>query len=165
MDLTILLTCKYIFDEQECRIYLMSINENVDSYAYVHGEQLFAWVINKKSQRKIYHTTLSNLSEYTNLISVRYSDSYNTTRQMILSNTLRCITFGFQFNQQLTMIPDRIIHLTLGYDFNQEIHKLPKKLTHEEDFSTKLTSEGDFSTKLTYDQLCVTSANIWSFLL
>ena len=50
---------------------------------------------------------------------------------LFLSNTqLTHLTFGYHFNQEVTILPQQLTHLTFGSLFNQEVANLPPLLTH-----------------------------------
>ena len=40
------------------------------------------------------------------------------------------LTFGWNFNQDISNLPYGITHLIFGWNFNQDTSKLPNSLTH-----------------------------------
>jgi hypothetical protein len=47
-----------------------------------------------------------------------------------LPKSLTHLTFGNDFNQEVSQLHKLLTHLTFGYDFNQDVSDLPKSLTH-----------------------------------
>jgi hypothetical protein len=97
MDYTILLTCEYIFNETKCITYLTGININPVTYEYVY-KLCYEWKVgnNKRKIRKfeqrddegdistkLYNATTYDLTEYKNLLLVRYDDYFTGYENII----------------------------------------------------------------------------------
>jgi hypothetical protein len=148
MDLLIVLTCEYLFDETECITYLNSINIDKKKYEYVYHEFIYGTSSDKKRIRKLKNVINSELSEYPNLMMIKFSDIFNQKitklphklTHLILDNriskphaiphwpdTLTHLELC-EYDHSLNDLPDRLIYLYIGDYFSQKILILPKYL-------------------------------------
>jgi hypothetical protein len=129
MDLIITLTCEYIFDETECVTYC-----NSSDYEYVYKEYNYypsGIIINKKRIRKLKYVTDSILSEYPNVMQIRFDDTFD---KKITSwpNNLSHLIFGKLYNLKFPVLPKTVIYLKLGCRFDHDIMHLPNGLKYLE---------------------------------
>jgi hypothetical protein len=122
MNLSIALTCEYLWNQWECIEYLTLMNLDHKLYAYTyHCYSLFnitheksqivntfqiPCTIHKKQIRKLNHAYMIDFLEFTNLMLIR---------------------FGQSFNQSICNVPDSVVYLSFDSYFNQAVI-LPSKL-------------------------------------
>jgi hypothetical protein len=150
MNLSIVLTCEYIFNKKDCVRYLKIIKVDPKLYEYVYEEYNTQAVCDRKRVRKLIDVTYSSLLRYPNLLSVKLdvlSNEYITFPNTITHvqfnydfNTyisrypknVQQLSFGHSFNQKLSILPSSVTHLKFRNRYNQKIHELPKNLMHLE---------------------------------
>ncbi len=65
-----------------------------------------------------------------NFKSLKYEGSKFNQDVSNLPQGLIHLTFGYEFNQDVSKLPQGLIHLTFGSYFNQDVSKLPSNITH-----------------------------------
>jgi hypothetical protein len=126
MDLIIVLTCEYIFDELECVSYLTHININPQKYEYVYKEFNVIHIEHKKRIRKLYVDHSIDLSEYSNLLMIKFGNQFNYN--ITFPNTVLYLEFDESFNTKLSQLPSSLISLKLNVSWNHKLPILPRKL-------------------------------------
>jgi hypothetical protein len=130
MDLTITLTCEYIFDKAECIRYLKNINVNSNHYKYIY--KIFTHGKNqcyKRKIRKLRNVYNLDLTLYSNIMMVecgKYFDKYISK----LPCTLTYLKFGYRFSGRLPSLPCTLTHLIFGAWFDSKLPKLPLSLMY-----------------------------------
>lgn len=128
MDLSIVLTCEYIFNKKDCVRYLKIIKVNPKLYEYVYEEYNTQAVCDRKRVRKLIDVTSSSLSRYPNLLSVKFDVLFN--EHIIFPNTITHIKFSYDLNIYISRYPKNVQQLSFGNCFNQKIPILPSSVTH-----------------------------------
>jgi hypothetical protein len=132
MNLSIVLTCEYIWQGRECISYLSAININPKLYEYVY-DVLSEDFIHKKKVRKLEInyvskiTNINDLSGYTNLIMIVFSTKINE-KLHTYPQTVTHLVFTNDFIGTVYCWPQNLIYLR--WCCNQKFPKLPKTLIH-----------------------------------
>jgi hypothetical protein len=131
MDYTIVTTCEYIYDEQDCISYLTCIHIDPIKYEYIYKEYNIdddAARKYKKKVRKLVDVTDSNITQYTNVMSIRLYNKFN--KSFRIPTNILCITFGQYFNCTINHLPNKLIYLKYDEHFNQQLTCLPSHLIY-----------------------------------
>jgi hypothetical protein len=153
MDYTIVLTLEYLFDQDECVIYLELINIDPEKYNYVHSEHYIDEVqgemriCQKKQVRKLRNVMDIDLTEYTNLMQVIFDRKFDSIitfpnhvvhitfgtffdKPITLHHNIIYLKFGSCFSQKILYLPRNLKYLSTGFRFNRRLPKLPRTLIH-----------------------------------
>jgi hypothetical protein len=130
MDYTTLLTCEYLFDNNQCIIYLTSHNIEPKQYECVYNLQVNN-ELGLKKIRKLRCLQHCDLNPYPNLLMVIFDDMFNN-KITSFPNTLTHIIFegDSHFTKNLPRLPPRLMHLELGSQYNKPILYLPSTLLY-----------------------------------
>lgn len=105
------LICEYIFNKHECITYLNSVNIDPSLYKYVYEEYDYTFYKeHKRKVRKLCNVNESNLSQYSNLMSVTYDPRFNSDSCQ-LPTSIRQIYFDIDYayySHMMQLYPKKI---------------------------------------------------------
>lgn len=124
MDLTIALTCEYIFDKIECVTFLTCTNIDPKRYEYVYEEYDIDSIVEKKKVRKLIDVDSIDLSAYSNVMKIVFDTSNKIHTLPKKITNLNISTF---YNHDLPIFPTTLIQFSIMYT-KQTAPKLPDSI-------------------------------------
>jgi hypothetical protein len=130
MDLETTLICEYIFNCDECIVYLKCMNINQADYEHIYT--LYDYTTKCDKKKKVRALFMSNdfdlkyvdLTEYINLMLVHINDCFN--KQIILPNTVVDLDLGLEQREQILKFPSGLSRLNLCNIYKHKIPELTK---------------------------------------